>query len=137
MKRSLVKLLLEEYKQDMLIYELSQKGIDLSGIAVNNLAIILDIIGFPAENSIITKPGQLDAYGNQLILSKNQTDSDYFCRDWLFEKYYEISKNLYSEQKLSINDDGLQTESGADEKTVEVHLEEYIDWLYTEFLKIN
>ncbi len=137
MKRNLVKLLFEEYKQDILFYELSQKGIDLSGIAVSNLPIILDIIGFPVENSVTNKPGRFDANGNQVILSKNLADSDYFCRDWLFEKYYEISKQLYRQQKISITDDGIQTETGADDTTVEFKLEVYIDWLYEEFLKLN
>ncbi|MDO9254758.1 MAG: hypothetical protein Q7U54_04530 [Bacteroidales bacterium] len=137
MKQNLVKLLLEEYKQDLMIYELSQKGIDLSGIAVSNLPIILDIIGFPVEKSVINKPGHTDANIKQVILSKNITDSDYFCRDWLFDKYYEISKQLYRQQKISVTDDGLQTETGADETTVEFQIEEYIDWLYDEFFKLN
>lgn len=137
MKQNLVKLLLEEYKQDFHFYELSLKGIDLSGIAVNNLSIILDIIGFPVENSVTNIPGQTDANGNQVILSKNITHSDYFCRDWLFEKYYEISNQLYRQQKISVTDDGLQTATGADETTVEFQLEEYIGWLYDEFLKLS
>jgi len=137
MKQNLVKLLLEEYKQDLMIYELSQKGIDLSGIAVSNLPIILDIIGFPVENSVIIKPGQTEANSKQVILSKNLTDSDYFCRDWLFEKYYEISKQLYRHQKISVTDEGLHTETGADVTTVEFQIEEYIDWLYAEFLKLS
>jgi hypothetical protein len=116
MKKHLVNLLLEEYKQQCLFDELEKKGIVLATICVNNLSIVFDIIGFPSDNSID---------------SENQ--EDVFCRDWLTDKYFETFRTLATQQKVCVTDNGLQIESGADQETVIQQLNAYVDWLYVEF----
>ena len=51
MKDSLVNLLFEEFKQECLFEELEQKGIDLTKVSVQIYDIVLDLIGFPKDNT--------------------------------------------------------------------------------------
>lgn len=117
MKKHLVNLLFEEYKQQCLFDELAKKGVELIGICINNLDVIYDIIGFPQENST--------------------NDTKLFSRDILFHKYYEIYKELTIQQKIYVSNKGLQIESGAETETVKKGLLEYIDWLYDKFSQLN
>ena len=137
MKEFLVKLLLEEYKQQCLFDELSKKGIDMMNICVNNLDVVLDIVGFPPDNSIEYDDMHLNSGGERRDPSKKIMDDDFFCRDWLTDKYFETFTSLASEQKVSVTDKGLQIESGADQETVQKELLNYINWLYNEFANLD
>jgi hypothetical protein len=121
MLKHLVNLLFEEYKQQCLFDELEKKGVELAGICVNNLDIIIDIVGFPKDTSI----------------DKNfveEYDSN-FSRDILMHRYYEVYRTLAVQQKIFVSPNGLEIESGADTETVKQNLLEYINWLYEEFEK--
>ena len=52
MKEHFINLLLEQYKQECLFEELEQKGLQFGNICVDNLAVVLDIIGFPRDNTL-------------------------------------------------------------------------------------
>lgn len=130
MKEHLVRLLLEEYKQQCLFEELERKGISLANICVNNLAIVLDIIGFPPDN---TREYSLNGEPSE----KKQVDDNLFCRDWLTERYFETFTALANQQKVCVTDHGLQIESGADKDTVQEQWAGYIDWLYSEFQNLD
>ncbi len=137
MKQHLVKLLLEEYKQQCLFNELAEKGVDMKNICVNNFDIVLDIIGFPPDNTIEYDYDYLNSNGEIRDTSKKIFDNELFCRDWLFDTYSESMDQLIKEQKVSVSDLGMQIESGADRETAELKLSEFIDWLYTEFDKLK
>lgn len=115
MVHHLVNLLFEEYKQQCLFDELEKKGIEMTGICVNNIDIIFDIIGFPRDTK----------------LHSNETFE--FSRDLLHHKYYELYRVLAAEQKVFVSTKGLQIESGADDETVKNELLSYINWLYITF----
>jgi hypothetical protein len=136
LKHHLVKLLLEEYKYDSQKGELGKLGFELSGLEVNNLAIILDIIGFPPENSF-TVTEKLDADGDRVILNKRPADEDFFCRDDLFNEYYEIADQLRKKQKVTVTENGLKIVPDIEAPEVEEILLKYIDWLYEELLKLD
>lgn len=133
MKDHLVNLLLEEYKQQCLFDELQNKGIGLMDVCVNNLDIVLDIIGFPKDNSIGYDFLHLNTDGTVRDEEKKIVDENLFCRDWLMEKHYEMFRTLSNQQKVCVTDKGLQIESGADSETIHAKLLEYIEWLYIEY----
>lgn len=137
MKEHLVRLLLEEYKQQCLFDELQKKGADLSNICVNNLDIVLDIVGFPKDNSIDYDFDHLNSGGEIRNDNKKIMDDGFCCRDWLTDKYYEMFKHLSIQQKVCVTDKGLVIESGADNETVQTKLLEYVEWLYTEVENLN
>lgn len=130
MKQHLAKLLLEEYKQQCLFDELEKKGVSLTGIWINNLDVVLDIVGFPKDNTIDyyrDKNGRLQTQPAKII------DENCFCRDWLTDKYFEVFNTLKFEQKVYVTDKGLEIESGADKEKAEKIFTEYVEWLYIEF----
>ena len=137
MKEHLARLLLEEYKQQCLFDELQKKGADLLNICVNNLDIVLDIIGFPKDNSVDYDFGHLNSGGEVRNNSMRIMDDDFFCRDWLTEKYFETFRELSTQQKVCVTDKGLAIESGADNETVQTLLLGYIEWLYSEFENLD
>ena len=132
MKEHLVNLLLEEYKQQCLFDELQNKGIGLMDICVNNTDIVLDIIGFPKDNST-----NYDFTNGMNDKKMKAIDDALFCRDWLTDKHFEMFSTLSNQQKVCVTDKGLQIESGADNETVRAKLLEYIEWLYGEFRQFS
>ena len=135
MKDHLVKLLLEQYKQECLFAELEQKGIQFGNICVNNLDIIHDIIGFPPDNTLDYDFDYLNSGGRQRNEGKKIPDDKMFCRDWLDERYFEISRELFEQQNILVTDKGLKIEKGAGLDLVVKKFSEYIDWLYSEYDK--
>lgn len=109
-KDILTRFLYEEYKQQSLFDEIGEKGVEMSGLCVNNLDIILDAIGFPQindENSLST-----------------------FSRDIIYVKYNELYKRLINEQKIYVSEKGLEIVSGSNKEIVIKKLKLFIDWLY-------
>ncbi|MES2477986.1 MAG: hypothetical protein V4561_02800 [Bacteroidota bacterium] len=99
MKKHLLRLLLEGYKQETLFRELESKGINLSeativhlsDISINILDIVLDIVGFPADN---TSAYDLNYFINKANVRNEKlkiVDKEMFCRDLYTEKYFESS----------------------------------------------
>lgn len=137
MKEYLVRLLLEEYKQQCLFDELQKKGVDLCHVCVNNLDIVLDIVGFPKDNSLDYDFDHLKSGGEVRNEEKKIIDDDLCCRDWLIDKYYETFHDLSTQQKVCVTDQGLAIECGADNQTVENKLLEYVEWLYNELENLD
>lgn len=137
MKEYLVKLLLEQYKQECLFEELEHKGIQFGNICVDNLAVVLDIIGFPPDNTLEYDFLYLNTGGKQRDENKKIPDNEMFCRDWLDEKYFEITRELFNQQKIVVTDKGLQIEKGAGLDLVLERFHQFIDWLYEEYDKLN
>ena len=136
MKKHLINLLLEEYKQQCLFDELQSKGIALIDICVNNLDIVLDIIGFPKDNSDTYGLLYLGTDGNIRDEQNKIVNNELFCRDWLTQKHCEMFDALSTQQKVCVTDKGLQIESGVDSETIRAKLQEYIEWLYSEFERL-
>lgn len=133
MKIHLANLLLEQYKQQQLSRELQNKGIDISAIVVNNVDIVLDIIGFPQDNSRefdLLSLADIDA----IAKPKNPDyDKDLFIRDYLLDRHFDLYDELLNEQSIVLTENGMQIESGASqEKIMEVFIQ-YVEWLYEKF----
>lgn len=138
MKEHLIKLLLEQYKQECLFEELAHKGIQFGNICVDNLAVVLDIIGFPPDNTLeYDFLYYLNTGGEQREENKKIPDNERFCRDWLDEKYFEITRELFNQQKIVVTDKGLQIEKGAGLDLVLEKFSHFIDWLYEEYNKFQ
>jgi hypothetical protein len=58
---------------------LKKGGIDLNNVTVNNLDIVLDIVGFPREYDLMT----LENESSIPRSGKKSKDKNLFLRDWL------------------------------------------------------
>jgi hypothetical protein len=132
MKESLVKLLFEEYKQICLFRELEKKGIDLNNIAVQNSEIVLDLVGFPEDNTLEYDLNSMNEIEHNPNGGK-KLDDDIFCRDWLFNPYYDLIDSIEKKQKIEVTDKGLKLVEEDDEILALEKISEYVDWLYKEF----
>ncbi|WP_192820581.1 hypothetical protein [Rufibacter sp. LB8] len=135
MKEHLINLLLEEYKQQCLFDELEKRGIQMDKICVNNRDIVLDIIGFPRDNTLQYDFDYINTGGDILNPTKKIPDNDMFCRDWLIDNFYDSIEKLKQEQRVSVTNNGLKIEEEIDENAVRAQLAQHVDWLYKEFDK--
>jgi hypothetical protein len=128
MKQHLVKLLLEQFKQDYLVSRLDELGIEMQVASVDIAPIVYDIVGLPADNTA----EYYHAYeeGTPSAIGKKRFDSDYCSRYWLVEKYYEMVTSLIKEVKISAVSRGLSFASVQEEEMVVTALTNYVGWLY-------
>ena len=83
MKQEIIRLLLEEYKQNCFFNEMAERGIDLRSAAINIYDIIFDIIGFPKEGTVLP----LNLLINNPGYNKESVIDNLFTRDYLYDKY--------------------------------------------------
>lgn len=135
MKDSLVNLMFEEYKQECLFADLQEKGIDLTRIVVQNFGIVLDLIGFPKDN---TKDYDFNTHieGEYSSESGKLPDDNLYSRDWLYDKYYDIILTVEKKQSIEVTDKGLKMIEYNDEALIKFKLGDFVDWLYLEYSKI-
>jgi len=135
MKSSLVNLLFEEYKQVCLFEELEQKGIDLTKVTVQLIDIVLDLIGFPKDNTKDYDFNVMNGAEHNPKLGK-LPDDNLFCRDWLYNKYFDIIETIEKKQKIEVTDKGLKMVEYNDETLIKSKLGDFVDWLYLEYSNI-
>lgn len=136
MKENLVDLLLEEYKQMSLFNELSTKGIELSNVLVKNSNIVLDLIGFPKDNSREYDLYVIDGLNHDPKRGR-YPDKNLFIRDWLFDEYYKIIDSIEMKQDITVTDKGLKVTEEKDELVIKQKLDEYINWLFVEYKNLG
>ena len=131
MREALIKLLFEEYKQICLFEDLEKKGIEMTRVAVDNLDAVIDLVGFPSDNTlhydILAMNGQPHDPDNGLA-----PDDNLFCRDWLYDKHFDITDSIDKIQKIEVTDKGLKMTEVDDERLIKEKLGKYVDWLYKE-----
>lgn len=123
MKQHLVNLLYIQYKNEDELNKLFHEDIDAYEAAVDNVGVVLDIIGFPKDNS-----EEYD-FGGQAGTPYNPEkgklmDDDLFCRDYLYQHFSEI------------NSDGIQKLTN-DETLIKEQFSNFVDWLYKELENIK
>ena len=132
MKKHLVNLLFEQYKLTSFVYKLSDLGVAMDGLHINNYEIVLDIIGFPVNN----QEGFLKRFEAIKALrsydGKNPPDG-YFSRDDLYERYLTTLVNLHADESIVLTNDGLILKKQEDENIVKQELVKHIDWLYLQY----
>ncbi|MHB0756830.1 hypothetical protein [Polaribacter sp. M15] len=131
----MINLLFEEYKQICLFEELENKGLDLTRITVKNSDIVLDLIGFPKDNTLQYDINALNGLEHNPKNGK-VPDDDLFCRDWLYDKYYDMVESIEKKQKIEVADKGLKMVEYDDEVLIKKKLDAFVDWLYLEYSKI-
>ncbi|MBL7558979.1 hypothetical protein JAO71_04100 [Olleya sp. YSTF-M6] len=138
MEEHLIEILYTGYRINFLLEELEEKGIqiDFNKLDTSNWDVVVDIVGFPKDNSaeILT-----DYYKN----GQDETDDpfvdnlDLFCRDWLFNDYFDRVESLKKEQDIYFKDDLLKTKVRHNEVEIKKVLSQHLDWLKKEFIKYN
>lgn len=134
LKELLIDFLMEQYKQEVLVTELDMKGIYLSKLLVQNLEIVLDVIGFPRDNSE-EYDCRHEAFGEPRDESKKLIDDDYFPDDWLKDHYYSLTQDLSEEKNIVVTEEGVDVSKVDNLHKVREKMSEYIDWLHIEFEK--
>jgi hypothetical protein len=135
MKDSLVALLFEEFKQECLFDELEKKGIDLTNITVQIYDIVLDLVGFPKDNTKDYDFNALNGLDHNPKFGKLPDDA-LFSRDWLINKYYDTIQTIEKKQKIEVTDKGLKMLEYNDEALIKSKLNDFVDWLYLEYSSI-
>lgn len=130
MKKHLINLLYEEYKQDCIFDELYKKGINMLSLAVDNRSIVYDIIGFPKERSLNDSRNIL--IGNPGL----ELDEIASCREAFDNKYIDIFDSKDIIKTIEVIDWGLVV---TDEEKAQVKdkLKNFVEWLYVEFEKLK
>jgi hypothetical protein len=90
MKEHLIEILYTGFRINHLLEELEEKGIqiDFNGLDNSNWDVVVDIIGFPKDNSAETLT---EYYKNQEESNDDPfvDNEKMFCRDWLMDDYFE------------------------------------------------
>lgn len=131
MKEHIVKLLLEEYKQNCLFSELADKGIDMQFAAIGIYDIIFDLLGFPKDGTPIPEEtlGEHPAYNKASILNGR------FNRDYLSDKYGESFNGQRSDYTVTAYE-GLRFETKEGFEDAEKKTRKFVDWLYDELKRV-
>jgi len=66
-----------------------------------------------------------------------EADDNLFCRDWLYDKYYNIISSIDQVQKIEVTDNGLKMTEHDDQKLTKATLNEFVDWLFREYDKLK
>ncbi len=134
MKNHLVNLLFEEFKQQAFFDDLEKKGLTLSdAIVVKNWEIVADIVGFPRDNTLEYDFDFMN--GGQRNESKKLPDDEMFCRDFLYNNYYDAIESIAKNQEIFVTDKGLAIREYFQEEKIREKLGTHIDWLYETYEK--
>lgn len=134
MKNHLVNLLFEEFKQQAFFDDLEKKGLTISdAIVVNNWDIVADIVGFPSDNTLeydfeFINDGQRNE-------NKKLPDDEMFCRDFLYDNFFDAIESIAKNQEIFVTDKGLAIKEYFQEEKIKEKLASHIDWLYETFEK--
>ena len=136
MKNHLVKLLFEQYKLSSFVTKLSDLGVEIDHLHIDNYEIVLDIIGFPKDS----EEEQLKRMEASKALTsydvKNLPDG-FFSRDDLYERYLTTLVSLGAEESIILTHSGLILKKQEDENIVKQELAKHIDWLYHQYESIG
>ena len=132
MKNHLVNLLFEQYKLTSFVSKLSDLGVAIDNLHINNYEIVLDIIGFPKDNQEeqLRRSEAIKAFTSYDV--KNPPDG-FFSREDLYERYLTTFVNLGTDDSIVLTHDGLIMKKQEDEDTVKQELVKHINWLYRQY----
>ena len=134
LKQILIRIMMEFYKQEIAFYELEKKGVHLSRLLVKNMEIVLDVIGFPRNNSH-EYDVKHEYFDMPIDEGKKPMDENYFPDEWLHEHYYNITRALSEEKNIVVTEEGIDVSGANNLHLVEEAMSKYIDWLYGEYEK--
>jgi hypothetical protein len=132
MKKHLVNLLFEQYKLTSFVGKLSDLGVEMDSLHINNYEIVLDIIGFPKDEQDIHLK-RFEAIKALTSFDVKNPPDGYFSRDDLYERYLTTLVNLHADASIVLTNDGLILKKQVDENTVKQELVKHIDWLYLQY----
>jgi hypothetical protein len=135
MKKHLVNLLLEQFKQDYLVSRLDELGIEMQVPSVDITPIVYDLVGLPADNTADYCHPSLEGTPN--ANGKKKYDEEYCSREWLIDKYYESISPILKEVDIKAMSKGLTFVISTQEEEVREILSTFVDWLYEQVEIIN
>jgi hypothetical protein len=128
LKPHFINLLFEEYKLSSFIWKMMSLGVNMDSLDVKNHDIVLDMIGFPSDNTLEFDLQQQD-YDNP--------PEDFFCRDWVSDKFSQLAMTLSENMEIVLSEKGLQIKEGNDEAIVRQAISDHIDWLFDEYQNLS
>ncbi len=101
MKKHLINLLFEQYKLTSFVGKLSDLGVEMDNLQINNYEIALDIIGFPKDNKrhhfkLLEMKRALTSFD-----PKNPPDG-FYSREDLYERFLITLVNLGADVENSL-----------------------------------
>ncbi|AMR32727.1 hypothetical protein A0256_15495 [Mucilaginibacter sp. PAMC 26640] len=130
MKKHLVNLLFEQYKLATFTGQLSDLGIDLTNLLVNNYDVVLDIIGFPKDD--LSNPERLEARRALPDFDPKNPADGFFSREDLYDRFLLLTVKIEITENIILAAHGLTIKS-EDEVLVREKLAGHISWLYLQF----
>ncbi|MDB4926758.1 hypothetical protein [Mucilaginibacter sp.] len=128
LKPHFIDLLFEEYKLSSFIWKMMSFGVNMERVDVKNYDIVLDMIGFPADNTLEFNMRDVD-YDNP--------PENFFCRDWLDNTFADMAMELNDNREIVLSENGLQIKEGDDEAIVKQAISDHIDWLFAEYKNLG
>jgi hypothetical protein len=128
LKPHFINLLFEEYKLLSFIWKMMTYGVNMERLDVKNHDVVCDMIGFPEDNTLEFNLGEID-YENP--------PENFFCRDWLSNTFADLEMELSENREVLLSENGLQIKEGNDEAIVRQAISDHVEWLFTEYNKLN
>lgn len=132
MKKHLVNLLFEQYKLTSFVGKLSDLGVEIDNLRINNHEIVLDIIGFPKDDQE-EQLNRLEAIKALTSYDVKNPPDGFFSREDLYDRYLTTLVNLDTDESIVLTHNGLILKKQDDENAVKQELAKYIDWLYQQY----
>jgi len=130
MKKHLINLLFEQYKLATFTGQLSDLGIELTNLLVNNYDVVLDIIGFPKDDQ--PDPERLEARKALPDFDPKNPADGFFSREDLYDRFLLLTAKIEITENILLTAKGL-TIKPEHEVLVKEKLAGYISWLYLQF----
>jgi hypothetical protein len=132
MKKHLVNLLFEQYKLTSFVGKLSDLGVEIDNLRINNHEIVLDILGFPKDDQE-EQLNRLEAIKALTSYDVKNPPDGFFSREDLYDRYLTTLVNLGTDESIVLTHNGLILKKQDDENAVKQELAKYIDWLYQQY----
>lgn len=132
MKKHRVNLLFEQYKLTSFVGKLSDLGVKIDNLRINNHEIVLDFIGFPKDDQEeqLNRVEAIKALTSYDV--KNPPDG-FLSREDLYDRYLTTLVNLGTDESIVLTHNGLILKKQDDENAVKQELAKYINWLYLQY----
>jgi hypothetical protein len=132
MKKHFVNLLFEQYKLTSFVGRLSDLGVEIDNLRINNHEIVLDMIGFPKDDQE-EQLNRLEAIKALTSYDVKNPPNGFFNREDLYDRYLTTLVNLGTDESIVLTHNGLILKKLEDENSVKQELAKHIDWLYQQY----
>jgi hypothetical protein len=134
MKQHLISLLMIEHLHEVYFTKLEKAGVKMESFGnYSILEVVLDIVGFPRDNTLIYDFQYLNTGKRGDDPSLKIPDEEMFCRDWLTEEWFQVTTNQMPAHDIKSGPEGIVFTDPESEDKCTSAISTYVDWLFKEF----